>query len=83
MVTLEHSVSAANDPPFKQIHQIAIYNYRRFIDKPVLDNEKILPSRMCLYSKKVPAKDAACQFVDRVSRVIPEAQRVTKSYKEV
>eukprot|EP00957_Ditylum_brightwellii_P169989 12938635-Ditylum_brightwellii.AAC.1 len=33
---------------------------------------------MRLYSKKISAKDAARQFVERVRRVIPEAQRVTK-----
>eukprot|EP00957_Ditylum_brightwellii_P081905 6229626-Ditylum_brightwellii.AAC.1 len=38
---------------------------------------------MCLYSKKVPAKDTACQFVERVMRVIPEAQRVTKGSEDV
>eukprot|EP00957_Ditylum_brightwellii_P157941 12022196-Ditylum_brightwellii.AAC.1 len=38
---------------------------------------------MRLYSKKVPAKDAAHQFVDRVRRVIPEAQRVTKRSGDV
>eukprot|EP00957_Ditylum_brightwellii_P056870 4311351-Ditylum_brightwellii.AAC.1 len=38
---------------------------------------------MCLYSKKVPAKDAAHQFLERVRRVIPEAQRVTKRSEDV
>eukprot|EP00957_Ditylum_brightwellii_P081429 6193808-Ditylum_brightwellii.AAC.1 len=31
---------------------------------------------MHLYSKKVPAKDAAQQFVQRVRRAVPEAERV-------
>eukprot|EP00957_Ditylum_brightwellii_P123054 9382575-Ditylum_brightwellii.AAC.1 len=85
MVTLEHSVRAANDPPFKQIQQIARYNYRKFIDKPTLIHGmmKKLPSMMHLYSKKVPDKDATCQSVERVRRAIPEAQRVTKRSEDV
>eukprot|EP00957_Ditylum_brightwellii_P045891 3480723-Ditylum_brightwellii.AAC.1 len=38
---------------------------------------------MHLYSKKVPAKDAAQQFVERVRRVISEAQTVTKRSEDV
>eukprot|EP00957_Ditylum_brightwellii_P094405 7188737-Ditylum_brightwellii.AAC.1 len=38
---------------------------------------------MRLHSKKVPPKDAACQFVERVRRVIPETQRVTKRSEDV
>eukprot|EP00957_Ditylum_brightwellii_P050975 3866026-Ditylum_brightwellii.AAC.1 len=38
---------------------------------------------MCLHSKKVPAKDAAHQFVERVRKVMPEAQRVIKRSKNI
>ena len=38
---------------------------------------------MCLYSKKIPAKDTAWQFVERVKRDIPETQRITKRSKDV
>eukprot|EP00957_Ditylum_brightwellii_P074113 5631729-Ditylum_brightwellii.AAC.1 len=37
---------------------------------------------MCLYSKKVPAKDVAQQFVQRVRRAVPEAERVTKQSED-
>ena len=101
MVTLEHSVRAANDPPFQRLQQIARYTYRRFIDEPQLvdefinlcsDNftfvdswfdEKILPSTMRLYSKKIPAKESARQFVERVRRVIPEAQRIAHKSEDI
>eukprot|EP00957_Ditylum_brightwellii_P071863 5462026-Ditylum_brightwellii.AAC.1 len=38
---------------------------------------------MRLYSKKVPAKDAARQFIQRVRRAVPEAERVTKQAEDV
>eukprot|EP00957_Ditylum_brightwellii_P104614 7971363-Ditylum_brightwellii.AAC.1 len=38
---------------------------------------------MRLYSKKVPAKDAARQFVQRVGRAVPDAERVTKQAEDV
>eukprot|EP00957_Ditylum_brightwellii_P067537 5127222-Ditylum_brightwellii.AAC.1 len=38
---------------------------------------------MHLYSKKIPAKDTASQFVEKIRRVIPEAQRVTKRSEDV
>ena len=47
------------------------------------DDVQILPSTMRLYSKKVPAKDAARQFVQRLRRAVPAAERVTKQAEDV
>eukprot|EP00957_Ditylum_brightwellii_P174849 13312883-Ditylum_brightwellii.AAC.1 len=93
MVSLEHSVRAANDEPFKHIQEITRCTYNFFEEEPTLidefirlcsehftfvdswDDAQILPSTMHLYSKKVPPKDAAQQFVYRVRRAVPEAER--------
>eukprot|EP00957_Ditylum_brightwellii_P052246 3962139-Ditylum_brightwellii.AAC.1 len=38
---------------------------------------------MCLYSKKVLAKDTAWQFVERVKSKIPEAEMMAKKSEDV
>ena len=45
------------------------------------DDDRIPASTMRLYSKRVPAKDAAKQFVERVRRQIDEVDRKEKRRK--
>ena len=74
MVSLEQSVRAANDMPYRRIQQIARCTPKKFTEEPHLidefvelcsnnltfvnswDDEKILPSTMHLYSKRIPPK---------------------------
>ena len=101
MISLDHSVRAANDDAFKRIQQIARYTYNKLLDEPDLieefinlcsnnftfveswEDEKILPSTMRLYSKKVPANDASRQFIERVRRFIPDSHRASQVSEDV
>ena len=47
------------------------------------DNIFITPSRMRLYSKIVPTKEAVRQFVDRVTRQVNEHDRQEKEAEDV
>ena len=47
------------------------------------DDDAISTSTMRLYSKKVPAKEAARQFVDRVRRQVPESDRREREAEDV
>ena len=47
------------------------------------DDSKITPSTMRLYSKKVPAREASKQFVERVRRQINENSRIEKDAEDV
>ena len=47
------------------------------------DDDRIPASTMRLYSKRVPAKDAAKQFVERVRRQIDEVDRKEKKAEDV
>ena len=47
------------------------------------DDNKITPSTMRLYSKKVPAKDASRQFIARVRRQVSDNDRIEKNAEDI
>ena len=47
------------------------------------DNKKIIPSKMRLNSKKVPAKDASSQFIARVRRKVSEKDRIEGNAEDI
>ena len=47
------------------------------------DDDRIHTGTMRLYSKKVPAREAARQFVDRVTRQVPANERMMKISEDV
>ena len=55
--------------------------YLTFVDK--WDDNKITPSTMRLYSKKVPAKDASRQFIARVRRQVSENDRIERNAEDI